>query len=381
MGLNKNALDLSAEVLANETDEKQGHEKKLSRYAKAKQHQVNVADYILQHEPLLDKELVALQDCSNTLIFRHWYTVNKYRLIGGCTCKKHLLCAMCALRRSAKTVKEVEKKVLSVIAEHPDLVPVLITFTIVNSESLKERYTHITSSKTKLLQARRDSIAAEKKRLKTKSVTRFIHGSFGSYEFKKGAGGYGWHPHSHEIALILPSVKFQKVIKKGKEVECPIEFEQALQKEWLNITSDSWSVDVRKVSTTDTPESENGLLKAICEASKYALKLNDIEHEDQVHAYKVLRGRRLTFTYGSLWGIKIPDDLNDTIEDELKLLPYVDLVYSFYSGIYNLSDITDTGDTLLSPKGQRSDKKANKRLEINLKYAIEVKEYVQKVSL
>lgn len=379
MDQNKNALELSDEVLANGSDSKQGHEKKLSRYAKAKQHQVSVAEYILQHETSLNKELVALQDCSNTLIFRHWYTVHQYRLIGGCTCKKHLLCAMCALRRSAKTVKEVEKKILAVMAEHPDLVPVLITFTIVNGESLDERYTHITSSKTKLLQSRRDSIAAEKKRLKTKSVTRFIHGSFGSYEFKKGAGGYGWHPHSHEIALLLPSVKFQKVIKKGKEVECPIEFEQALQQEWLNITGDSWSVDVRKVSTIETPESENGLLKAICEASKYALKLNDIENEDQVHAYKVLRGRRLTFTYGSLWGIKIPDDLNDTIEDELKLLPYVDLVYSFYSGNYNLSDVTDTGDTLFSPRVNKEKSKESNhgRLANRIKYAAMVKEYVE----
>ena len=376
MSEKKNAPELSDEVLANGSGS-QEHEKKLLRYAKAKQHQVSVADYILQHEPLLNKELVALQDCSNSLIFRHWYTVGQYRLIGGCTCKKHLLCAMCALRRSAKTVREVEKKVLAVMAEHPDLVPVLITFTIVNGESLDERYTHITSSKTKLLHARRNALSA--KRMKTKSVTRWIHGAFGSYEFKKGSGGHGWHPHSHEIALLLPSVKFQKVIKKGKEVECPIEFEQALQQEWLNITGDSWSVDVRKVSTIESLDKPNSLLKAICEASKYALKLNDIEHEDQVHAYKVLRGRRLTFTYGSLWGIKIPDDLNDTIEDELKLLPYVDLVYSFYSGNYNLSDVTDTGDTLFGPRGKKEKSKESNhgRLAVAGRFAGAVKEWVQ----
>lgn len=378
MSEKKNALALSDEVLAGSSDGEQGHEKKLSRYAKAKQHQVSVAEYILQHEPLLNKELVALQDCSNTLIFRHWYTVGQYRLIGGCTCKKHLLCAMCALRRSAKTVREVEKKVLAVMAEHPDLVPVLITFTIVNGESLDERYTHVTSAKTKLLQARRHALTDAKRR-KTISVTRFIHGSFGSYEFKKGSGFGGWHPHSHEIALLLPSVKFQKVIKKGKEVECPIEFEQALQQEWLNITGDSWSVDVRKVSTIESLDKPNSLLKAICEASKYALKLNDIEHEDQVHAYKVLRGRRLTFTYGSLWGIKIPDDLNDTIEDELKLLPYVDLVYSFYSGNYNLSDVTDTGDTLFGPRGKKEKSKESNhgRLAVAGRFAGAVKEWVQ----
>lgn len=372
----KNALELSDEVLANRSDEKQGHEKKLSRYGKAKQHQVGVAEYILQHEPTLNKELVALQDCSNTLIFRHWYTVGQYRLIGGCTCKKHLLCAMCALRRSAKTVMEVEKKILAVMAENPHLIPVLITMTIRNGVSLKERYEHVTDSKKKLLQSRRTSMKA---RIKSKSVTHYIHGSFGSYEFKKGSGGCGWHPHSHEIALLDPSVEFQKIVKKGKEVDCPVEFERELQSEWLQITRDSFVVDVRKISHTKHEEDENSLLRAICEASKYSLKLNDIEHEDQIHAYKVLRGRRLTFTYGSLWGIKIPDDLNDTIEKELELLPYVDLMYSFYSGEYNLTDITDTGDTLMGRKSLTPKKKVSPhdRLASSMKYAKEVKDYYE----
>lgn len=377
----KNALDLSEEVCETESESKQGHEKKLSRYGKAKQHQTSVAEYILQHEPTLNKELAALLDCSNRLIFRHWYTVEKYRLIGGCSCKKHLLCAMCALRRSAKTVKEVEKKVLSVLADRPDLVPVLITMTVKNGESLKERYLHITGSKTKLLQARRNALKASQIRLKDSSLTRLIHGSFGSYEFKKGAGGHGWHPHSHEISLLEPGVKFTKVVDdKGKDTERPIDFMMALQEEWLKITGDSFMIDVRKISLMEGPTGENSLVKAICEASKYALKLNDIEHEDQVHAYKVLRGRRLTFTYGSLWGIVIPDDLNDTVEDELLLLPYVDLVYSFYSGSYLLEDVTDTKDTLFQSKVSKKIKKneiSHDRLTAACRFTEAVKEWVK----
>ena len=372
----KNAPDLFAEVVQT-GDEKQRHEVKLQRYAKAKQHQIGVAEYILQNEPTLSKELSALQGCSQFLVFRNWYTVDQFRLIGGCTCKKHLLCAMCALRRAAKTVREVEKKVLSVLADSPDLIPVLITTTVKNGESLDERYSHITRAKKKLLQNRRTAV---KSRIKNKSVTRLIHGSFGSYEFKKGSGGHGWHPHSHEIALLDPSVMFQRVTKKGKDVDCPVEFEKALQAEWFEITGDSFMVDVRRLSMGDKPDSPNGLLKGICEASKYALKLNDIELEDQIHAYKVLRGRRLTFTYGCLWGIKVPDDLNDTVEEELKLLPYVDLIYSFYSGSYNLTDVTDTGDSFL-PKSSGKEKKTvvNDRLAKSLRFAGDVQQYARKV--
>jgi len=383
MSRQKNAPDLSAEVLANGTDGDQEHQKKLSRYAKAKAHQESVSTFILQHNPELHKELADLQGCSNTLIFRHWYTVNTYRLIGGCTCKKHLLCAMCALRRSAKTVMEVEKKIHAVLAENPHLVPVLITTTVKNGDDLGERYEHITQSKKKLLHSRRNAI--HRTSLKNKSVTRFIHGSFGSYEFKKGSGGHGWHPHSHEIALVDPAqFSFTQVQRKRKMVMVPLEFERLLQEEWHKITSDSFMVDVRRVTHTKDKEDDNSLLKAICEASKYALKLNDIEHEDQVHAYKVLRGRRLTFTYGSLWGIKIPDDLHDTIEDELQLLPYVDLLYSFYSGKFQLTDVTDTGDTLFNSKARQSRSKrspGHERLAAANRFANDVKNYVQERGL
>jgi hypothetical protein len=372
----KNALSLSAEVGRQAQTEK-GHQEKLSRYARAKEHQISVHDYILNYEPMLSKERAALGECSNTLFFRHWYTVGEYRLIGGCTCKKPLLCAMCAIRRSAKTVREVEKKILAVLAENPDLVPVLITMTVRNGESLNERYEHITQSKKTLLQARRSAMKA---RIKTKSVMRFVHGSFGSYEFKKGSGGHGWHPHSHEIALLDPGVKFHQVVKKGKQVECPVEFELALQQEWLKITGDSFVVDVRRISVVATHEGEKDLLGSICEASKYALKFSEMEHADQIHAYKVLRGRRLTFTYGSMWGIKIPDDLHDDIEQELELLPYVDLVYSYFSGQYNLTETTDTGDMFFNPKSKRNDIKkgsSHDRLAKACRFADEVQEYVK----
>ena len=372
----RNALELSDEVCETNSGE-QGHNEKLLRYAKAKQHQKSVAEYILQHEPKLDKELVALSDCSTLLWFRNWYTVSQYRLIGGCSCKKHLLCAMCALRRSAKTVHEVEKKILAVLADRPDLVPVLITITVKNGESLKERYEHITGSKTKLLHDRRNAL--HRTSLVNRSVTRFIHGSFGSYEFKKGAGGHGWHPHSHEIALLEPSVSFKTVNEKDKTYDCPVEFKKELQKEWLELTKSSFMIDVRKISHVPGQTGETSLQKAIMEASKYALKMNDMGHEDQIHAYKVLSGRRLTFTYGSLWGIKIPDDLNDTIEDELKLLPYIDLCYSFYSDNYNLVEVTDTGDRFFYGNEFKKAKKPipHDILSSAIHYADAVKNYVQ----
>lgn len=373
----KKAPDLFGEVKQDGDGEK-GHKEKLGRYSRAKEHQLRVVDYLKEFEPSMKREIKALEGCSKFLVFRHYSSAGQYRLIGGCTCQKHLLCPMCAIRRAARTVREVEKKVRAVLAENPSLIPVLITTTVKNGESLEERYEHITTCRKKLLQNRR---TAQKSRIKNKSVTGLIHGSFGSYEFKQGSGGHGWHPHSHEIALLEPTVKFQKVFRKGKWVDCPVEFEKALQAEWLEITGDSFMIDVRRIHMKGTPDSPDSLLKAICEASKYALKLEDIELEDQIHAYKVLQGRRLNFTYGSLYGIN-PDKLQDTIEDELRLLPYIDLIYSFYSGIYNLSDVTDTGDSFLPQSSDRvKDQKgvSNARLLKGLRFAEQVKEYARGV--
>lgn len=352
----KKAPDLKSEVLAGYNDNDQGHKDKLNRYGKAKRHQRSVLQFILKENPELVKESELLKECSNRLIFRNWYTVNKYRLIGGCTCKKHLLCAMCALRRSAKTVKEVEKKVKIVLSENPNLVPVLITMTIKNGDDLNERYNHFTSAKKKLLQKRRNALKA-KTRIKNKTVTQHIHGSFGSYEFKKGSNSESWHPHTHEIALVDETLEFTKHKVKSKDGERVIysakHFQESLSKEWHDLTGDSYIVDVRKIENND----ENDLIKAICEASKYALKLNDIDLEDQIEAYKVLSGRRLTFSYGSLFGIKIPEDLNDDIEEELKLLPYIDIIYGFYDGQYIIQDVTDTGTTLTGGKEHPNKKK------------------------
>jgi len=103
MAQKRKAPELHSEVLAG-SDAEQEHKERLRKYAGAKKHSVAVASYIVANEPLLYKEAELLAACSSWLIFRFFYLAGKYRMIGGCTCKKHLLCAMCALRRSAKTV-------------------------------------------------------------------------------------------------------------------------------------------------------------------------------------------------------------------------------------------------------------------------------------
>ena len=80
------------------------------------------------------------------------------------------------------------------------------------------------------------------------------------------------------------------------------------------------------------------------------MKFGEMAVEDQVHAYEVLKGRRLVRSFGSLRGVVIPEDNHDSIEEALELQPYVDLVYHYSQKAgYFLTDVTDTGDQLTAP--------------------------------
>jgi len=167
--------DLLSELLAgSETEE--GFKEKLRGCSKAKARTNAVADHMVIHEPLLFKESELLHACSTWLVFRHFYTAGKYRLIGGCTCKKHLICAMCAWRRSAKTVMAYSAKIEMVMSENPNLIPVLITMTVKNGPSLAERFAHNETCYSKMVKNRSNSRAGGRH----STVFRQIHGAAGA---------------------------------------------------------------------------------------------------------------------------------------------------------------------------------------------------------
>ena len=260
---------------------------------------------------------------------------------------------MCALRRSAKTVKEYEKKVNQVLAENPGLVPVLLTLTVKNGLDLHERTRHLDGALSRIINNRRRSEYGDRH---TTSF-RAIHGAAGAFEFKRGAGSGLWHPHVHLVALVKSETDL-------------LDLEWNISEEWRKQTKDSFNVDITPIDTS-TDESR---FKAICEVFRYALKFGEMEIEDQVHAYKVLRGKRLVRSFGSLYGVQVSDDLNDTIEDELALKPYIDLVYEYSKNKgYFLKDAIDTGDLFTSStrpamtEGTKQGRRLSSRLFLQVK--------------
>ena len=57
------------------------------------------------------------------------------------------------------------------------------------------------------------------------------------------------------------------------------------------------------------------------------MKFSDQDEADTVHAWEVLRGKRLLASAGAFRGVVVPDELDEALE-----LPYVTLFYRYLHG-------------------------------------------------
>lgn len=267
--------------------------RRVGRYGEAKKRALDVAEYIGDRDELLSRRV---SDCGEYLVFRHYYTVDLVRLHAAHFCKKHLLCPLCAIRRGAKAMQAYLPRYEVVRASEARLRPFLVTLTVKDGADLAERFKHLHDGQRELW---------KRKQRGRGSVLDQVEAAVWSYEVKRGRGSGLWHPHLHMVAMAE---------------HAPDQLE--LSREWLEITGDSFVVDVRPIDQDDPAA---GFL----EVFKYALKFSDMTPADTYAAFQVLRGRRLVGSAGLFRGIEIPDELTDEPLDEL---PYVELFYRFLHG-------------------------------------------------
>ena len=365
---------LMHEVLAD--DAREGHEKRLARYSAAKARQQVVSEFILQQnsfsdKPTLEREQKALDDCGSFLIYRHYYVVDRYRLLAGCTCKKHLLCALCAIRRAAKCVAVYSEKI-DIVTAGQEYDTLLVTLTIKNGYDLAERYEHLQTSVKKLLHRRRNALL---KNPKTDTLFKHVVGAIYSYEVTVNDLDE-FHPHVHMIVMVPKGTfHFDEITIKKKVVKVPVSLQQGLVKDWKEITGDSFIVDVRLI------EDEKDKISALVETFKYALKFSEMAVETQVACYRVLKCRRMIGSMGALFGVKLPDSLNDP------LLPgeekYVDLVYQ-YSGVNFGYQMVSHGHAEIQENSSQRRKSSKKKRKDpdgpEAKFAVQVSDYRKKAA-
>lgn len=231
-----------------------------------------------------------IRSCGAYLELREWLDHD-----GKCTvqsanfCMNHVMCNMCAIRRSAKLCQAYEEKITQVM-ETPgqtDLIPVMLTFTIKNREDITDALNHLKLNFGKLWKRSRD-------KLRRKTPVDFdelckVAGGVYSIEIKRGKGGL-WHPHIHMFALLTGYIDQEK-----------------LSEEWLEMTGDSFVVGVT--------ECTNGIKAGLIEVLKYTTKFSEMEPADIVEIADCAQGKTLTSNLGILRGVYVeigsPDDQLD----------------------------------------------------------------------
>lgn len=262
----------------------------------------------------LSSLLVDLENCGSFLIFRYFFTVDTVKLAGMCSCHKHLLCPLCAIRRAAKSVKAYLDRFNVLSVEHPTMKPYLVTFTVKDGEDLAERFDHLQNCLRSYYGKRRHALKASNKRNASVEACKAL-GGVGSFEVKRGSGSGVWHPHAHFIWLC-----------------CDPPDQATLQTEWREITGDSFIVDV-------TPfHSGKDVAEGFLEVFKYALKTSSMDHSDNWAAFLVLRGRRLVSSFGIFRGVDVPETMTDDFDEAD--LPYYEMIFRYLEGSYQLDKST-----------------------------------------
>lgn len=254
--------------------------------------------------------------CGNFLLFKNFYTIDQIKLSKFHVCNQHLLCPFCAGIRASKAIQKYTERVDEVLSKNRKLKPVLITFTVKNGTDLGERSSHLMKSFRTLMERRRDYLK------KGRGFNEFckINGAMYSYENTFNPDTKEWHPHLHMFALLDDWID-----------------QEELSQYWHSITGDSMIVDIRRVKK----QKDLGYAKAAAEVCKYALKFGDLSVENTWEAFKVLKGKRLSGAFGSLYGVKIPENLADEMPDENDL-PYLEMLYKFVFGKQSYYDLTMT---------------------------------------
>ena len=295
------------------------------RLEKAKGHSTRIVAHVLdQFKPNAGAESYVerqrlwaakkLERCGLWLLFRHYTVPDKVRLRHAEFCKQHLLCPSCAIRRAGKNAAAYLQKIEALDQQGDTGVDQMVTLTVRNGADLFETFRHLDKARKRLTDRMRQA-----RRRKEKTEFRGIIAGVGAYEVTNI--GNGWHPHIH-------------LWIRADRLLDPV----ALSREWLEITGDSHVVDVRPVY--------GDRVKAFAEIFKYATKFGDMSPAHVWEVWENLRGRRFVFSFGALFGVKVPESLLDAPLSG----PFRDFEYRWIAatgalarsgGVYSVSQVYD----------------------------------------
>ena len=295
---------------------------RVNQYQRAKARSLQMLSYmrsLLEETPQdlpryerLRKDVERLQACGTWLLFHYYYGwmdgafEDKTRLIQSNFCNLTTKCNFCAIRRAVIKMRVYFERFEHIMAQKPFLTPHMVTLTVKNGPDLLERYLHLRKSYA-ILKRRRENFLKRGKGLYTEFAK--VTGGVGNIEVTYNIRTDEWHPHMHWICTVNGRIH-----------------QLSLVEEWRDITGDSYIVDTRPFTTPDEP------LKAFQEVFKYALKFSSMPIPVNYQAAETLRSKRMLFSLGDFYGLKVPEKLmDDPLEQN-----YVEYLYEWIGNKYLL---------------------------------------------
>ena len=149
---------------------------------------------------------------------------------------------------------------------------------------------------------------------KNKSIFWVIDGAYWTFEITKWDNW--WHPHINYLLisdkeLDLVDLKNNKTWESLWTTTC-----EQIQKEWMEITWDSYVASVTKL----TSWSDEELRKSVLEVIKYTMKDDCLDVRDKVEFLNAVKGKRLNWSWWSMYNVKLnTEDASDTSIDDIDI--------------------------------------------------------------
>lgn len=243
------------------------------------------------YDEIDEKKASRLRECANVLTYRRDGEV--LRLVHADFCRVRL-CPICQWRRSLKNYGQM-LKILGALQGQYSYIFLTLTMKNCSGDALSDTL---------------DTLFASYNRLtKNKAVKKVVKGWYRACEVTHNLDTNEYHPHLHCILAVNKSYFTSRdYINQGDWVE---HWKQALQVDYTPV------LDVRKIKGDDT--------KAVAEASKYAVKANDIINYDDWDLTvetvsvldKALAGRRFVGFGGVMRDVHKALNLDDSDDGDL----------------------------------------------------------------
>lgn len=271
-------------------------------------------NYLDRADPKLASQVAG---CGSWLHLREWELSGESRLRNANFCKRFLICPSCAARRAGKMVSAYANKIEVVQDMHPDLIPVMITLTILNRADLAEALRHLKDSWSRMMDAKRKG--ASKSSTNSTIEWNKVLGSIRAIEITRNKKTGEWHPHIHVFALVSEYLS-----------------QMHLSAEWERFTGDSMIVDVRRC--------RNGIVPGLIEVLKYVSKPSELPPDQLHYLYETAKGSRFTDPQGILRGV--PEPCIDSDDDDGLHGPYRDFILLWSGWGYQMQSVSHRLDIL-----------------------------------